>query len=51
MTKLNIDIKYFGQMADTFLLNEKQLKNNSNTEAPLLDLKITICNDIISTTI
>ena len=50
---LNIDKAYFEQMVRQIYPTELQLNkaNSSNTEAPFLDLDLSITNDIVSTKI
>ena len=49
---LNIDNPYFEQMVGQIYPTELQLnKANSNTEAPFLDLNLSITNDIVSSKI
>ena len=47
---LNIDNIYFEHMVDLIYLAELQLNedNSSDTEAPFLDLNLSIFNDIVS---
>ena len=50
---LNIDIPYFEQMVDQIYPTELQLNtaNSSDTEAPFLDLNLSITNSIFSSKI
>ena len=50
---INIDIPYFEQMVDQIYPTELQLNkaNSSDTEAPFLDLKLSITNGIVSSKI
>ena len=50
---LNIDNPYFGQMVDQIYPTELQLNkaNSSDTEAPSLDLNLSITNVIVSSKI
>ena len=50
---LNIDNIYFEQMVNRIYPAELQLNkaNSSDTEAPFLDLKLSICNGTVSTKI
>ena len=50
MTLQNLDNPYFDQMASQIYPNELQINkaNSSDTEAPLLDLDLSITNDIVS---
>ena len=47
---LNIDNPYFEQMVDQIYPTERQLNkaNSSDTEAPFLDLNLSITNGIVS---
>ena len=53
ITLLNIDKLYSGQMVGQLYPTEFQLNkaNSSDTEAPFLDLNLSITNDIVSSKI